>query len=149
MENDGARLPCAGPGDVNFAGPGQLWHTDRPPPTPNTSAAAVLRQFALKLCMEASKMSKEMETETTIDWAEWEGKLSDPMIVGKIKALGFVPQHDPAVSVDQIVSGLESGLINVESLEESVNVGKDDAIRKDTTEFQQQLAADGLFDELV
>ena len=53
---------------------------------------------------------------------------------GKIKALGFRPQHDPKISVDQIVSGLESGLIRVDQLEESVNVTKDDAIRKDTTE---------------
>ena len=50
----------------------------------------------------------------------------------KIKnALGFHAIHSPEASVDQICSGLESGLVTVAQLEESVNVSKDDPIRKD------------------
>jgi len=47
--------------------------------------------------------------------------------------LGFKAIHSPIVSVDQICSGLESGLVSTQELEESVNVSKDDAIRNDTT----------------
>lgn len=54
---------------------------------------------------------------------------------GKIKAhLGFTPVHDPKVSIDQICSGLECGMIEAAQLDESVNVSKDDEIRKDRTE---------------
>merc|ERR1711939_779441 len=44
--------------------------------------------------------------------------------------LGFKAIHSPAVSIDQICSGLESGLITTSQLEESVNVAKDDPIRQ-------------------
>merc|ERR1712086_343246 len=51
----------------------------------------------------------------------------------KIKAhTGFAPIHSPEASIDQICSGLESGLVTTTQLEESVNVGKNDPIRKDT-----------------
>jgi len=60
----------------------------------------------------------------------------------KIKAhLGFEAVHSPAVSIDQICSGLESGLITTSQLEESVNVSKDDAIRKDTRTLDEIRAA--------
>jgi len=45
--------------------------------------------------------------------------------------LGFKAIHSPEASIDQICSGLESGLVTTTQLEESVNVAKDDPIRKD------------------
>jgi nucleoside-diphosphate-sugar epimerase len=55
--------------------------------------------------------------------------------------LGFTAIHSPAVSVDQICSGLESGLITTQQLEESVNVAADDPIRKDTRTLAEINAA--------
>lgn len=49
------------------------------------------------------------------------------------EALGFEASHSVEVSVNQICTGLESGLVTVTELEESVNVSKDDSIRKDAT----------------
>jgi hypothetical protein len=51
------------------------------------------------------------------------------------KDLGFTALHSPAKSIDLLASGLESGMITTEQLEESVNVASDDPIRKDTTVF--------------
>jgi len=61
---------------------------------------------------------------------------------GKIeKHLGFKAIHSPEVSIDQICTGLESGLITADQLEESVNVAKDDPIRKDTRTLDEINAA--------
>jgi len=61
---------------------------------------------------------------------------------GKIqRQLGFKAIHSPAVSIDQICSGLESGLITTTHLDESVNVAKDDPIRKDTRTLDEINAA--------
>merc|ERR1711887_160887 len=47
------------------------------------------------------------------------------------KQFGFKAIHSPEESINQICTGLESGLITVAQLDESVNVSKDDPIRKD------------------
>jgi len=47
------------------------------------------------------------------------------------KQFGFTAIHSPDASINQICSGLESGLITVAQLDESVNVAKDDPIRSD------------------
>jgi len=53
---------------------------------------------------------------------------------GKIQQhLGFTAIHSPGMSIDQICSGLESGLVSTAELDESVNVGKNDLVRNDTT----------------
>ena len=57
------------------------------------------------------------------------------MNFSKIKDhLGFSAIHGPEMSIDQICSGLESGLVSTAELDESVNVSKNDDIRKDTTQ---------------
>merc|ERR1712070_404374 len=67
----------------------------------------------------------------------------------KIKAhLGFTAIHTPETSIDQICSGLESGLVTTSQLEESVNVGKDDPIRKDTRTLDEIKAAKGTSKQL-
>eukprot|EP00657_Telonema_sp_P-1_P010955 TRINITY_DN566_c0_g3_i2.p1 TRINITY_DN566_c0_g3~~TRINITY_DN566_c0_g3_i2.p1 ORF type:complete len:126 (+),score=40.24 TRINITY_DN566_c0_g3_i2:188-565(+) len=58
---------------------------------------------------------------------------------GKIKQhLNFSAIHSPEASVDQIISGLESGLISQEDLARSVNVTEDDAVRADTAPHQHK-----------
>jgi hypothetical protein len=52
--------------------------------------------------------------------------------------LGFKALHSPAKSIDLLASGLESGMITTEQLEESVNVTKDDPIRQDTSVYQEK-----------
>lgn len=44
-------------------------------------------QLAAKLAMESAKMNLEMETPPSIDWAAWEGKISDPAVLAKVKAI--------------------------------------------------------------
>jgi len=57
------------------------------------------------------------------------------------KTLGFTAIHSPEASIDQICSGLESGLVTVAQLEESVNVAKDDPIRQDHRTLEEIKAA--------